>query len=116
MKVYDPITEEVYMKNQEGDLVNKSFYYFNMQKDQEEYIRDLQLKEQEKLANKNRQTISSASIRAFRKRRTNFNVLSQFGHLELSTVQPPSFKILFGPQPKPNLFGGWVTLPARVRR
>lgn len=46
-----------------------------MQKDQEEYVRDLQLKEQEKLANKNDQRVSSTTIRTYRKRQRNFTVL-----------------------------------------
>jgi len=73
-KIYDPVTEEIYNKNQEGDLVNKSFYYFNMQKDQEDYVKDLQLKEQEKIANKNQQIISSTSIRNFRKNQGHFTI------------------------------------------
>ena len=74
VKIYDPITEDIYNKNKEGDLVNKSFYYFNMQKDQEDYIRDLQLKEQEKIANRNQHMTSSNSIRNFRKRQGGFTI------------------------------------------
>ncbi|CAI2368125.1 unnamed protein product [Moneuplotes crassus] len=74
-KVYDPITEVIYDDNKEGDLVNKSFYYFNMQKDQEDYVRDLQLKAQEKLANKNQNMITSNSIRMFRKNQGQYSLM-----------------------------------------
>jgi hypothetical protein len=92
-KIYDPITEDVYNKNQDGDLVNKSFYYFNMQKDQEEYLRDLQFKKQEKIANKNRQITTSNSIRTFRKQTRNFTVFdtnSEFN--QYPNLDPYKFK------------------------
>jgi len=72
--IYDPITEDIYTSNNEGDLVSTRFYYFNMQKDQEDYLRDLDLKKQEKIANRNNQGVSSYSIRTFRKKQGNFTI------------------------------------------
>lgn len=48
-----------------------------MQKDQEEYIRDLQLKEAEKVAKKNNMQVSQTSLRTFRKRQGNFTIFDQ---------------------------------------
>lgn len=75
-RIYDPITEDIYNKNQERDLINNNFYYFNMHKDQEDYVRDIQLKEQEKMANRNNQIVSSTSIRNFRKNQGDFTIFN----------------------------------------
>jgi hypothetical protein len=43
--IYDPITDWIYGDSNDANyMLASSFYYFNMQKDQEEYLRDLQLK------------------------------------------------------------------------